>query len=159
MHNNDTDIIRPGTAGDCRAVYALTCDMEAKTLPYDSFKRIYGMQLDSDCYTCLVCERDKNIIGFINLRMEYQLHHADKICEIMELVVDVAQRSSGIGKLLFNAACTEAKSSGCVQIEVCCNRLRLRAHKFYEAQGMHNFHYKFSLSLADNDDGANRLGR
>lgn len=69
------------------------------------------------------------------------------------------RRSQGIGRCLFNAAYNEAKAQGCLQIEVCCNQLRLRTHRFYEVCGMHNFHYKFSLSLTQTGDYDNKLGR
>ena len=117
--------------------------MEAQTLPYETFEEIYSRQLENDCYICLVYEINGEVIGCINLRMEYQLHHAGRICEIMELAVR------------YN----EAKAQGCLQIEVCCNQLRLRTHRFYEVCGMHNFHYKFSLSLTQTGDYDNKLGR
>ena len=106
--------------------------MEAQTLPYETFEEIYSRQLENDCYICLVYEINGEVIGCINLRMEYQLHHAGRICEIMELAVRSDRRSQGIGRCLFNAAYNEAKAQGCLQIEVCCNQLRLRTHRFYE---------------------------
>lgn len=133
--------------------------MEAQTLPYETFEEIYSRQLENDCYICLVYEINGEVIGCINLRMEYQLHHAGRICEIMELAVRSDRRSQGIGRCLFNAAYNEAKAQGCLQIEVCCNQLRLRTHRFYEVCGMHNFHYKFSLSLTQTGDYDNKLRR
>lgn len=153
------EVIRHNKADDCEAVYSLICDMESRQLPYEPFRQIYNLQLKSDLYTCLIYEKEGTVRGCINLRMEQQLHHAGKIREIMELVVDGSCRSTGIGKTLFDAACDEAKRHGCMQIEVCCNQLRERTHRFYERQGMHNFHYKFSRSFTDDDDGTNRLGR
>ena len=64
--------------------------MEAQTLPYETFEEIYSRQLENDCYICLVYEINGEVIGCINLRMEYQLHHAGRICEIMELAVRYA---------------------------------------------------------------------
>lgn len=159
MNRNIKGKIRRATAADCRAVYSLVCDMEEKALHYDDFSRIYACQLADDAYTCIVYEDDDRVKGTINLRMEQQLHHAAAVCEIMELAVDNSCRSRGIGKILFQAACDEARRRGCVQIEVCCNRLRLRAHRFYEACGMHNFHYKFSLDFANPESADNRIGR
>lgn len=159
MPKDNNGIIRYGTADDCKYVYSLICDMESRQLPYEPFEQIYCTQLKSSLYTCLIYELEGKVMGCINLRTEQQLHHAGKICEIMELVVDNSCRSRGIGKMLFEAACEEAKRQGCMQIEVCCNQLRKRTHKFYETQGMHNFHYKFSLCFSEADDGTNRLGR
>ncbi len=68
-------------------------------------------------------------------------------------------RSNGIGKKLFNAACEEAKQIGCTQIEVSCNQLRERTHKFYAERDMHHFHYKFSLNFAVEGNIGNQVGR
>ncbi|WP_277234507.1 GNAT family N-acetyltransferase [Phocaeicola salanitronis] len=151
--------LRRSRQADCPDIYALVCDMEAKQLPHDEFKEIYSEQLEDNRHTCLVCEENGKLTGCINLRMERQLHHAGRICEIMELVVHPDYRCQGIGRYLFEAACNEAKSQGCLQIEVCCNQLRLQTHRFYETCGMHNFHYKFSLSFTQTGDYSNELGR
>lgn len=151
--------IRKAGKQDCRDVYSLICEMEETALPYNDFKQIYDKQTDDEDYLCLVYETEGKTAGCINLRMERQLHHASRICEIMELSVGGGFRCRGIGRLLFEAACLKAKANGCTQIEVCCNQLRNRAHRFYEAQGMQNFHYKFSLDFSANGKYANRLGR
>ena len=68
--------IRKSQQTDCLTIYNLICDMEAQTLPYETFEEIYSRQLENDCYICLVYEINGEVIGCINLRMEYQLHHA-----------------------------------------------------------------------------------
>ena len=86
-------------------------------------------------------------VAFINLRYEEQLHHAARIAEVLELVVDPAQRSRGIGGRLFDYACGQARAHGCQQIELTTNQLRHDAHRFYARKGMLNTHYKFTLPL------------
>lgn len=151
--------IRVARPEDGRAIYDLVCDMENKTLPYPDFEQIFQRQNAREDFLCLVYIQNEEVIGCINLRMEEQLHHAGKICEIMEFAVNREQRGNGIGKRLFDAACRKAREGQCLQIEVSCNRLRERTHRFYEAQGMHRFHYKFSLDFAGAGDCENRLGR
>lgn len=151
--------IRKSGFQDCDAIYALVCDMENKVLHYEAFRQIYSAQLTSGNYTCLVFVEDGDVVGCLNLRMEAQLHHAGKVCEVMELAVREDCRGKGIGRQLFDAACSWARDNGGGQIELCCNRLRTRAHKFYASCGMHNFHYKFSLNFASPDDDTNVLGR
>lgn len=51
------------------------------------------------------------------------------------------------------------KDAGCIQIEVACNQLRKDTHRFYLREGMHNFHYKFSLNLTGNDTAENAIGK
>lgn len=136
-------VIRPAVRTDCAFVYDLICDMEAEELPYDEFTRIFAEQMADGRMLCLVTEDDGEPVGFINLRMERQLHHAARIAEIMELVVASGHRSEGIGAQLFEAACRAARAAGCSQIEVACKQHRARAHAFYERQGMESTHFKF----------------
>ena len=151
--------IRIALPTDCKDVYSLICEMEEKELPYGEFERIFMAQRADEGFTCLVCEEGGKTVGCINLRMEQQLHHAARICEIMEMSVASGFRSKGVGRMLFDAACAEAKAKGCVQIEVCCNQLRTKAHHFYESCGMNNFHYKFSLDFSATGRYENKLGR
>lgn len=140
-------LIREGTSVDCQAIYDLICDMEETELPYKPFRCMYLKQVTNPRYECLVYERAGKVLGMINIRYENQLHHAACVAEIMECAVDKSVRSEGIGKLLIEQACLHARNSGCIQIEVACNQLREKAHKFYEREGMNNYHYKFSKPL------------
>ena len=88
---------RKATAEDTKAVYDLICDMEAKLLPYDAFSDIFEKQVMDDDYYCLLREEDGKVISELNLRFEMQLHHADRIAEIMEFAVDPGYRNKGIG--------------------------------------------------------------
>ena len=95
---------------------------------------------------CLLAEENGEVLEVLNLRFEKQLHHAAAVAEIMEFSV--------------SPACRLAREAGCVQIEVACNQLRERTHRFYLGHGgMHNFHYKFSKPLTGEDSPVNRLGR
>ena len=150
---------RESTLDDLRKVYDLICDMESKKLPYDRFKDIFSKQLESENYYCLLREDGGRVTAELNLRFEDQLHHADKIAEIMEFAVDPERRNEGIGKDMLEEACRIAKEHGCVQIEVACNQLRTDTHRFYLREGMKNYHYKFSKPLNGENGGENRLGR
>lgn len=150
---------RKATIDDCKFVYELICDMEHSVLPYVRFKEIFGNQLCSRNYFCLVNDQNKRLIGVLNLRFEEQLHHADSIAEIMEFAVDPAFRNKGIGKNMLEQACVIAREYGCTKIEVACNQLREDTHRFYLREGMHNYHFKFSKSLTGNNDEENAIGR
>lgn len=149
---------RKASLDDCEKVYGLICDMENKQLSYAKFNSIYQKQLGNSYYYCLICEHDDNVIGVLNLRFEEQLHHSERIAEIMEFAVDSAYRKQGIGKEMFAYACQLAKDFGCSQIEVACNQLRMDTHRFYLREGMHNFHYKFSKLLIGDDVEENSIG-
>lgn len=172
---------RKAQSGDCRAVYNLMCQLEQTELPFDRFSEIYNEQTANENYYCLLCENfdnehngsadghddsmdehTGNVIAALNMRFERQLHHCDRIAEMTEFAVDAEYRSKGIGKEMFARACQIAKDFGCPQIELATNQLRTDAHRFYEREGMHNFHFKFSKSLLakDQDSAAeNVIGR
>ena len=83
---------RKATLNDCEKIYSLICDMECKQLPFDKFYSIYQKQLNDRHYYCLVYEYGNDVIGVLNLRFEEQLHHSERIAEIMEFAVDEAYR-------------------------------------------------------------------
>ena len=140
-------MLRKAAIKDCEKIYNLICELENTVLPFSRFKDIFSDQLNSSRYYCLVCERDNDVIGVLNLRFEKQLHHAECIAEIMEFIVDHGFRTRGIGKSMLERACQVAKEYGCSQIEVDCSQLRIEAHRFYCGEGMSNSHYKFSKLL------------
>ncbi len=129
---------------DIAALYQLICQLEEETLPYEAFCAIYHKQLNNTLYYGLVCEYEHEVIGFIHLRLEDQLHHAGKIAEILELIVVSHERKQGIGKELLRRGCLAAKKYGCIQVEVSSHCRRSDAHRFYEQNGFQNHHKKFT---------------
>lgn len=146
-------MIRPVALSDAEAVYQLMCELEECELPRGSFGTIFDEQLSSAHYRAFVYEgvepgeQTARVLGFINMRIEGQLHHAADVAEIMELVVDPGVRSAGIGGELFERACQEARTAGCEQIELTSNARRHAAHRFYERRGMERTHVKFVMPL------------
>jgi PhnO protein len=145
-------MFRNGTLDDCKAIYSLVCNMENRALPYDRFFDIFRSQVEDPNYQCIVFETDGAIVGFINLRYEYQLHHAERIAEVLELVVAPERRRQNIGKHLLAEAIEAARERDCSQIEVACNQVRKDSHRFYQREGLKNTHFKFSKRLADDAD-------
>lgn len=144
---------------DCDAVYRLICGLEQKQLPYDMFCRIYQEQMRDGRYVCLVYEQENQVLGVLHLRFEWQLHHGARVAEILEFAVDPAHRGHGIGREMLEYACRTAKEAGCVQIEAACNQLRTDTHRFYEREGMHNYHFRFSKPLQGTDLPENAIGK
>lgn len=140
---------RKATKTDEKQVYELMCRLEQTRLPYDRFAEIFQEQLASKHYYCLVWEEDGRVAGVLNLRWEGQLHHAGRVAEIMELIVDPSCRNRGIGRKLFACACRLARQFGCGEIEVTSNRIRTGAHRFYLREGMEQTHLKFTKSLEE----------
>ena len=152
-------MLREAVLTDEKAAYRLICDMEQSRLDETAFHEIFREQQETPAFCALVWETAENgVLGFLNLRMENQLHHCRRIAEVMELAVAEGHRSQGIGRELFRAACGKAKALGCAQIEVCCNQLRLDAHRFYEREGMKKYHFKLTMNLDGEPAKENRLG-
>ncbi|MDO4298717.1 MAG: GNAT family N-acetyltransferase [Lachnospiraceae bacterium] len=135
---------------DCNAIYRLICDLEQTELPLRRFTEIYQKQTANDQYYCLVCEHEGTVIGLLNLRFEEQLHHSERIAEVLEFAVDHKYRNQGIGRGLLAEGCRIAGQKGCAQIEAACNQTRKEAHRFYLREGMENLHFKFSRRLSEN---------
>lgn len=140
---------RKASEEDCEQVYALICGLEEQRFPFGRFSAIYREQLGDSRHYCLVCEREQRVIGVLNMRLEEQLHHCERIAEIMEFAVDSAYRSQGIGTDMFAAACRIARDFGCVQIELDTNQRRTDAHRFYTRMGMRNTHFMFTKVLEE----------
>lgn len=130
------------------AIYGLMCQLEQTQLPYDRFAEIFRRQLAGEQYCCLVWEEEGRVVGVLNLRWEGQLHHAGKVAEILELIVDSSCRNQGVGHKLFARACRLAQQAGCGEMEVTSNRVRTGAHRFYLREGMAQTHVKFTKSLS-----------
>lgn len=152
-------MVRKSEEKDCRAIYDLICDMENKQLPYAEFEKIYRKQLQRAEMYCLIDEENGKVRGMLNLRFEEQLHHCEKIAEVMEFVVHADYRNQHVGQMMFAEAKRIALEQGCSQIELATNQLRKDAHRFYFREGMHNFHYKLSQRLIGEDSEDNVLGR
>lgn len=140
-------MIRQATEEDLVSVYKLINELEQDTLDFSCFRKIYEDLMNRPDYHSILWEEDTTVMGFLNLRTDYQLHHAAKIAEIVELIVNSGQRSKGIGKQLFNKACELARDNKCVLLELSCNEKRINAHKFYENCGMIKSHFRFTIDL------------
>lgn len=132
---------------DCPAVYGLICQLETSRLDRERFLDIFQAQLADGRYCCLVCCREDQVIGLLNLRMEDQLHHAGKIAEILELMVAPGHRGEGVGRRLVELACRRAEAAGCLLMEVAANRRRADAQAFYRKMGMTGGHLRFEKAL------------
>lgn len=140
-------MVRKSTLADCQAVYRLICVLEGEEFPYGQFEEVFRRQQESGQYICLAAERKGRVEGVLNLRMEGQLHHCGSVAEIMELAVDPACRSGGIGSALLARARAEAEKAGCLVLEVASAGYRDRAHGFYLRHGLEETHKKFSVPL------------
>lgn len=136
-------MIRFAKAEDLNDIYKLVCLLENTELDYEAFSDIYKAKLSDFSCPMLVYEENEKVTGFLNMKYDYQLHHCEKVCEIVEFIVEEGYRGNGMGQQLFEYACNMSRESGCCQIELSCNQKRKNAHRFYEKCGMINSHYRF----------------
>ena len=145
-------MIRKARPEDCEAIWRLVCTLEETELDHDAFAAVFANQQADGRHVTLVWSEDTTgadaaIQALMNMRIELQLHHAAKVAEVQELVVDPSLRGRGVGKELFAAARDAARQAGCVRIELVTNQRRHGAHRFYEREGMHQTHYGYTLDL------------
>lgn len=139
--------IRKCTKEDVTSVYQLILELKNTQFDFDIFKNVYYSKL-SDTKNCYIVAVEQNkIFGFLSLIIDYQLHHADKVGTIEELIVSSESRSQGVGKLLLNYAVCYAKENGCDVIELTSGFSRTDAHRFYEKNGFCKGSYKFKMNL------------
>ena len=137
-------MVRRATAADEEVVYQLVCVLEGEELPRQHFGEIYTSQQKDSRYIPLVWENGSGVLGFINLRLEGQLHHGGLVAEIVELVVDPACRGQGVGKALVEEGEKFARKQGCVLLEVASARSRGDVHRFYQREGFSSTHLKLT---------------
>ncbi len=140
-------MFRLSTAADCRQIYELVCQLENTVLPYEAFNSVYSEQLQDRRYFSYIYEENCHILGFLNLRIERQLHHAAPVAEIMEFIVAPGCRSQGLGRKLLEQAAQTAQKLNCCSLEVASSRQRTAAHRFYARNGLAPTHFKLTKSL------------
>ena len=89
----------------------------------------------------------EEVLSYMVLRLEGQLHHAAEVMEIVELCVDEKARNQGIGHLMIEYAKHLAKVKDAEILELTTKQKRKAAHRFYEREGFKNTHFKYTLDL------------
>ena len=140
-------IIRKCEYSDVDTVYNLICELEDTKFVYEDFRKIFNNKINDSSNYFILCLDNDNIIGFLSLNIEYQLHHVSKVATIEELIVSSKYRSNGAGKLLLDNAISYAKKQKCTIIELTSSFERERAHNFYIKNGFKKGSFKFKMSL------------
>ena len=103
--------------------------------------------LKDDRITSFVDVKDEKVVGFMNVRIDYQLHHMGNVAEILELWVDKEYRTLGIENQFVKKAVELARQNHCDCIETCTRRTNEKAHRFFERAGLNKSHYKLKMTL------------
>ncbi len=96
----------------------------------------------------IVAEREGKIIGTFQLMYLPSLSYTGGTrAQIESVRVDQTMRSQGIGQVMMAWAIEEARTAGCVLVQLSTNNQRLRAHRFYERLGFVASHQGMKLML------------
>ena len=139
--------IRKCTKNDIKEVYNLICELKEKEFEYKQFEIVFNNKINDNKNYYILCIENNNVIGFLSLNIDYQLHHINKVSTIEELIVSSKYRSNGAGKLLLENAINYAKSNNCEVIELTSGLSRERAHNFYIKNGFKKGSFKFKMEL------------
>ena len=140
--------IRKAEEHDLDSVFSLICELEENQIDKNHFCTVYLNNLSDINIFYIVAEEHGKVVGFASMHIQQLLHHAGRIAEIQELIVIKQYQGSGIGYMLTKELKTIAVNNYCINIEVCCNRMRVESHAFYEKLGMKKSHFKFTLQLS-----------
>ena len=84
----------------------------------------------------MVAELEGNVVGAFHLTViQYVANRGGRVAQIENVIVDPAARSQGIGETMMRWAIDEARRRGCFRIQLTSNKVRERAHRFYERLG------------------------
>lgn len=96
----------------------------------------------------MVAEVDGKVAGTFQLTIIQQLsNRGGRVAQIESVVVDPGMRSRGIGEAMMRWAIDEARRRRCVRVQLTSNKVRGRAHAFYERLGFVATHEGMKLAL------------
>lgn len=96
----------------------------------------------------LVAEIRARVVGMCQLTGFRHVQHRGGLCaEVESMHVDRAERGSGIGGLLLEAAVDRAREWGAYRVQLTSNARREDAHRFYRRHGFAPSHVGFKRDL------------
>jgi GNAT superfamily N-acetyltransferase len=96
----------------------------------------------------LVAQLQDEVVGVCQLIVFRHLQSRGGLCaEVESMHVHPERRSSGIGRVLMEAAIAKARVLGCYRIQLTSDKERPDAHRFYASMGFDPSHEGFKLIL------------
>jgi predicted N-acetyltransferase YhbS len=131
--------VRFGTPADESRVFTLLTALMEGELVGDSpieqssaARATYRDLLKSDRGSVIVFELDGEVLGVVTCSYVTAIRYGGNYARMEELIVDDKARGTGAGKILVNAAITEARRRGCGLITLYA---REHTRAFYEKAG------------------------
>jgi GNAT superfamily N-acetyltransferase len=92
--------------------------------------------LAADDHLLLVADRQGRLIGMCALIFSLSTWSAGLVCELQDVLVTQAYRSSGVGRGLIREAEAIARARGCSRLFLSAESFNLGAHAFYRRLGL-----------------------
>lgn len=145
--------LRRATAEDVPAIVALLTDDEVgstREVPEDlaTYQRSFAA-VDADASELLaVAERDGQVVGTLQVSFLPGLsRHGALRAQVEGVRVAKDARGSGIGEVMVRWAIEQARSRGCVLVQLTSDKARTDAHRFYDRLGFTATHQGYKLPL------------
>jgi GNAT superfamily N-acetyltransferase len=150
-----TDVsIRPATAADESAVLDLMQELfEPPGIKPDDYSREraqagFQKYIEDESGDVLLAEAGGALVGLASVFVDIRSIRFGMRCWLEDLIVASAQRSTGVGRQLLEAATDWARERGCTHLELDSGNARKDAHRFYVDQGMEQQGLIFHLPIA-----------
>jgi PhnO protein len=114
----------------------------------DALRETFQEHLADPNVESLVAERGGDLIGFCSLLLRPRLNFATLEAWIPDLVVTEREHGTGVAVALFGRALEIARARRCHRFTLESGYHRLRAHRFYEREGMKDLGKYFLMDLA-----------
>lgn len=96
----------------------------------------------------LVADLDGHVVGAFQLTVtQYVAYRGGRVGWIENVIVDPDMRGRGVGATMMRWAIEEARRRGCFRVQLTTNKVRKRAHAFYEGLGFTASHEGMKLEL------------
>jgi ribosomal protein S18 acetylase RimI-like enzyme len=96
----------------------------------------------------LVAELDGRVVGAFQLTLiQHVAYRGGRVAQIENVIVDPDARGRGIGEAMMRWAIDEARRRACFRVQLTTNKVRRRAHRFYERLGFVASHEGMKLAL------------
>lgn len=123
------EILRSVSDADTEQIAALVAQLTSKEIVPSRFSEV-ARSTDA---TLFAARRDGRIVGVLVLALYPTL--TGRKAWIEDVVVDSAERGTGIGRALVERAVSEASARGAATIDLTSNPSRKAAHRLYRACG------------------------
>jgi GNAT superfamily N-acetyltransferase len=142
--------IRSGVEGDLEQLFVLYSQLGQPDNPLtrERLHETWQRLIAAHGFELFVAERDGHLLGtFLFAVLEALGARCRPVAIVEDVVVDEAERGTGIGRAMMHFAMERATAAGCYKLMLSSNREREAAHRFYEELGFEKHGYSFQVML------------